>query len=96
MQNTFYELAMWQERWCMENLPPLPLTTWVSPHYDPYEIDHTHYSNSSSNYDYDSNYYSNYDSYSNSSYTQTQYIEQYEPEYNHYYDTETDDDESLY
>jgi len=92
MQNTFYELAMWQERWCMENLPPLPLTTWVSPHYDPYEIDHTHYSNSNSNYNY--NY--DYDSNSNSSYTQTQYIEQYEPEYNHYYDTETDDDESLY
>lgn len=94
MQNTFYELAMWQERWCMENLPPLPLTTWVSPHYDPYEIDHTHYSNSNSNSNYD--YDSNYDSNSNSSYTQTQYIEQYEPEYNHYYDTETDDDESLY
>jgi hypothetical protein len=43
MNNTFYELAMWQQKWCMDNLPPLPITTWVSPHYDPYEIDPSHY-----------------------------------------------------
>ena len=81
MQNTFYELAMWQERWCMENLPPLPFTTWISPHYDPYEIDHTHYSN------YNSCYVHN---------TQPQYIEQDETDYTLYYDTESDDDDNLY
>ena len=43
MNEVFYELAMWQEKWCMDNLPPLPITTWISPHYDPYEIDHSHY-----------------------------------------------------
>ena len=43
MEYNFFEISMWQQRWCMQNLPPLPLTTWVSPHYDQYEVDTSHY-----------------------------------------------------
>ena len=77
MNNAFYELAMWQQKWCMDNLPPLPITTWVSPHYDPYEIDPSHYNDST--YEpitYNYNYH--------------QYIPDPEPYYDT--DTESEDD----
>ena len=77
MDNTFYELAMWQEKWCMDNLPPLPITTWVSPHYDPYEIDHSHYKDIEYTYDYNTYNQSN----------------AYEHNPEPYYDTESDDDD---
>ena len=77
MNDAFYELAMWQEKWCMDNLSPLPITTWVSPHYDPYEIDPSHYKDST--YEpitYNYNYH--------------QYIPDPEPYYDT--DTESDDE----
>ena len=78
MNTTFYELAMWQQKWCMDNLPPLPITTWVSPHYDPYEIDPSHYNDSA---------------YEPFTYNYQQTIT-YQPESDPepYYDTESDDD----
>jgi len=85
MQNTFYELAMWQERWCMENLPPLPFTTWVSPHYDPYEFDPSHYTD---------NYVSDYQNENKISYNEINLNYHYESE-SYYSDTESDT-EDLY
>jgi len=52
MNGNFYELAMWQQKWCMDNLPPLPIITWVSPHYDPYEINHSHYNEHTNNHSF--------------------------------------------
>jgi hypothetical protein len=79
MNSVFYELAMWQEKWCMDNLPPLPITTWVSPHYDPYEIDHSHYKDIT----YDYNTY-------NQSFITNEVEYEHHPE--PYYDMESDDD----
>ena len=81
MNEVFYELAMWQEKWCMDNLPPLPITTWISPHYDPYEIDHSHYNESA---------------YEHNTYNHTNEYEPYpedEPQLEPCYDTESDDDD---
>ena len=91
MQTTFYELAMWQERWYMENLPPLPLTTWVSPHYDPYEFDPSHYTDN-----YPSDYQNeNKISYNNEINLNYRYESEHEPE-SDYSDNESDYAEDLY
>ena len=80
MNGVFYELAMWQEKWCMDNLPPLPITTWISPHYDPYEIDPSHYTD----YTYEPITYNYHQSIA------------YEPEPEPYYDTDTESEDDFY
>lgn len=80
MNGAFYELAMWQQKWCMDNLSPLPFTIWVSPHYDPYEIDPSHYNDSTNNQPtitYSDEY---------------EYEYEYEQHHETHYDTESDDD----
>ena len=58
--NTLLELHYWQQRWFMDNLPPLPFTNYVSPHFDPYEMDPNHY-NSSIEYIFQPDGYDTYD-----------------------------------
>ncbi len=41
----FFEFYSWSEKWFMDNFQPLPLVNYVSPCYNPYEMDPSHYDN---------------------------------------------------
>ncbi len=83
----YIEQFNWSQRWIMDNFPPLPFVQYVSPCYDPYEIDPSHYTN---NYDY--NYSYNYNLPHNLI-DNLYHNSEHENIYN--YDSETDSDDDL-